>query len=314
MHQENTNWNKHGGYDLSIVIVNYNGGAVLPSCLKAIDSASAGLKVQTIIVDNGSDDRSGLSCCDNLSIRVICLGKNLGFSAANNIGIREAHGRYFLLLNSDCFVQPGLFQMLMSILDENPRAAVVGPRLLNKDGTLQPSCHNFPSPLVFLLEQSMLWRLLQHMPILNTFPLQIAQPHDKAGKVDWVSGSCMLVRPTALHQVGGFDNAFFFYWEEADLCFRLKQEGWDTLFEPAACAVHLGGGSTTQSGMLMLFFTSLYRFYAKHYLRRQFVTVRALVRLMALLKAARYGFSSGFGASREASSKQFHRWVDIAKR
>jgi GT2 family glycosyltransferase len=314
MYQENTNWNNHGGYDLSIVIVNYNGGAVLPSCLKAIDSASAGLKVQTIIVDNGSDDRSCLSCRDNPSIRVICLGKNLGFSAANNIGIREAQGRYYLLLNSDCFVQPGLFQTLMSILDENPRAAVVGPRLLNKDGTLQPSCHNFPSPLVFLLEQSMLWRLLQRMPVLNTSPLQIAQPHDKAGKVDWVLGSCMMVRPTALHQAGGFDNTFFFYWEEADLCFRLKQAGWDTLFEPAACAVHLGGGSTTQSDMLMLFFTSLYRFYAKHYSRRQFITVRALVRLMALLKAARYGFSSGFDASREATSKQFHRWADIAKR
>jgi N-acetylglucosaminyl-diphospho-decaprenol L-rhamnosyltransferase len=315
MSQTNSIVSQHDDYDLSIVIVNHNGRAVLPRCLEAIEHSADGLRIESIVVDNASEDGSPyLPCCLKENVRVVCLDKNLGFAEANNIGIGAARGRYHLLLNTDCFVEPGLFRALIKCLEEHPDTAIVGPRLLNEDGALQPSCHNFPSPLVFFLEQSTLWRLFKYLPSRSgDFP-HIAGKHLKSGEVDWLSGACMLVRPTAFSQVGGFDSRFFFYWEEADLCMRLRQRGWKTRFEPSARAIHLGGGSTKDAAMLLHFFRSLYRFYAKHYSRRQFVVMRAIVRLMSLFKAARLGISTlPDSRSREAKLEQALTWARAAR-
>jgi GT2 family glycosyltransferase len=315
MSQRNSVIPQHDDYDLCVVIVNYNGWAVLPRCLEAIDCSADGLKIEAIVVDNASEDGSPcLPCCLKENVRVVRLSKNVGFAEANNIGVRAAQGKYHLLLNTDCFVEKGLFRALIKCLDEHPDTAVVGPRLLNEDGSLQPSCHNFPSPLVFLLEQSMLWRLFKYLPSRVRELLQIAGKHAKSAEVDWLSGACMLVRPSAFREVGGFDSCFFFYWEEADLCMRLKQQGWKIRFEPSARAIHLGGGSTKNPAMLLHFFRSLYRFYGKHYSRRQFVVMRAIARLMALLKAARLGISTlPGGPSREAKLEQALTWARAAR-
>ena len=315
MSQTNSTISQHNDYDISVVIVNHNGRSVLPRCFEAIERSADGLRIESIVVDNASEDGSPyLPCCLKENVRVVRLDKNIGFGQANNIGVGAARGKYSLLLNTDCFVVPGLFRALIKCLDEHPETAIVGPRLLNEDGSLQPSCHNFPSPLVFLLEQSTLWRVFKYLPSRAGDLLQIAGKHSKSREVDWLSGACMLVRPTAFSEVGGFDSRFFFYWEEADLCMRLKQRGWKTRFEPSAQAIHLGGGSTKDSAMLLHFFRSLYRFYGKHYSRRQFVIMRATMRLMSLLKAARLSVSTLPGShSREAKLEQALTWARAAR-
>lgn len=309
-------------YDLSIIIVNYNGTSVLPRCIAAIQDSGTELDIETIIVDNGSTDGStDLPCCREEGTRLMLLCENLGFGKANNVGAEVAQGRYYLLLNSDCFIEPGLLEALTGCLDSHKRAAVVGPRLLNADGTLQPSCHNFPSPLTFLLEQANLWKPLQRlMPRIGRF-LFIASPHTRHAEVDWLLGACMLVRPAAFRQVGGFDPGFFFYWEEADLCMRLRKRGWRVRFEPAARAMHLGGGSTTGSTTLLQFFNSLYLFYAKHYSAGVFVITHVMVRIMALLKATRLLVSAGRvqygtqGAQRrhQARFEEAQAWLRVAR-
>src|SRR5688500_18204995 len=208
---------------LSIIIVNYNGTAVLPRCLEALARDVPGVPTELIIVDNGSTDGSVDSIPDvGMPSRLILAGRNLGFAAANNLGAKAASGSYLLLVNTDCFVHPGLSGRLLSRLQMEPSAAVVGPRLLNTDGSLTPSCHNFPSPPVFFLEQTSLWRLLRHVPAASA-RLMIAGDHSSQREVDWVSGACMMISREAFESAGGFDERFFFYWEESDLCMRLRK-------------------------------------------------------------------------------------------
>jgi GT2 family glycosyltransferase len=279
-------------YDLSAVIVSYNSAHLLRTCLSALHQATGPFSLETIVVDNGSNDGSLEMLRGELKpTRLVEAGKNLGFSRANNLGVKYARGRYYLLLNTDCFLRPGALERLVTRLEAEPGVGVVGPRLLNADGSLQPSCHNFPGPLVFFLEQSSLWKLIRHVPLLRD-KLFIASRHDRRAQVDWLVGACMLVRAEAIAQVGGFDERFFFYWEETDLCMRLRNHGWKTLFEPSAQAVHLGGGSSINPDLRVRFFRSLYRFYRKHYPPYRLAVAQALVRLMALYKAGRSWIAS----------------------
>ncbi len=275
-------------YDVSVVIVNHNGGRYLADCLGALQGAVGPLDVETIVVDNGSSDGSAdiLRRAESEGLKVVWAGTNLGFGRANNLGVATASGRYYFLLNSDCFLRPGSLERLVRVLGERPDAGIVGPRLLNEDGTLQPSCHNFPVPIVLFLEQSLIWKMLGRLPWLRD-RLLLASPHDREMVVDWLAGACLLVRAQAYQATKGFDEGFFFYWEETDLCLRIKQMGWDVLFEPRAEAVHLGGGSSVDPDLLLYFFKSLYMFYRKHYGPIQLLMARLIIRTMSLVKAVR---------------------------
>ncbi|HUP27449.1 MAG TPA: glycosyltransferase family 2 protein [Chloroflexia bacterium] len=299
------------GVDISAIIVNYNGGRYLAECLQALRAASGGLSVETIIVDNGSTDESvnTLAQAEHAGTTVIQAGRNLGFGRANNLGAAQASGRDYLLLNTDCFLRAGSLEALIAALEGTPGCGIVGPRLLNSDGTLQPSCHNFPSPLVLFIEQSLLWKLLRRLPLINEL-LFIASGHKSKKPVDWLAGACLLVRSELYKALGGFDERFFFYWEEADLCLQVKEQGWTVLFEPGAEAVHLGGGSTTNPNLLVQFFRSLYLFYRKHYSRRQLLAARAVTRVMALFKAARL-LRPKADENRHASLSEAAAWVRV---
>jgi hypothetical protein len=278
--------------------------------------------METIVVDNGSTDGSlDLLRGELRPTRLIEAGKNLGFSRANNLGARYARGRYLLLLNTDCFLRPGSLRVLLDVLDAVPDVGAVGPRLLNSDGSLQPSCHNFPNPLVFFLEQSSLWKPLRRVPFMRE-RISIASSHERPIEVDWLVGACMLLRSEAFAHVGGFDERFFFYWEETDLCMRLRQRGRKVMFEPSAQAVHLGGGSSGSGGsgnpeLQVEFFRSLYRFYGKHYPTYSLAIARAIVRLMALYKAARRGMailSPGLASDQKISATQDAKgWLAAAR-
>jgi GT2 family glycosyltransferase len=186
--------------------------------------------------------------------------------------------------------------------------------VLNADGTLQRTCHNFPSPLVFFLEQTSLWRLAARLPYWRD-RLQLAGDHDRARDADWLLGACLLVRGEAFQQAGGFDESFFFYWEESDLCKRLRNAGWRVVFEPAGEAVHLGGASSKDPVYLVQFFLSLYRFYSKHYSRQQLIITRAIVRLMGLLKAGRSCGKALLAGEQSEAGKAYasaRTWLKVA--
>ncbi len=301
---------------ISVIIVNRDGAHLLPRCLHALSVAAVSLDVEIIVVDNGSTDGS-IDVLDEggWDVLVIRMGSNAGFSRAVNAGVRRARGRHYLLLNTDCFVQPDLLATLLYRLEASPSAAAVGPRLHNLDGSPQPSCHNFPTPLVLLLEQTMLWRWLHRIPVARR-RLLLASNQTRATEVDWLTGACLLVRSDAFRSVGGLDEGFFFYWEEADLCRQLRGNGWTVLFEPAARAIHIGGGSSrAPAETYALFFESLFYFYRKHYSRYNLALARALVLLLALCKACRAGAAYLHGAvdpaGRLAAATELRGWLAV---
>ncbi|MGA7730443.1 MAG: glycosyltransferase family 2 protein [Chloroflexia bacterium] len=301
-------------YEVSAIIVNYNGAELLPRCIEALRRAAVA-PLQIIVVDNGSTDQSSALCARH-NVSLVRLRRNVGFARANNIGIRHAQGKHYLFLNTDCFLKEGAIEALAHRLASNPGVAVVGPRLLNADGTLQRTCHNFPSPLIFFLEQTMLWRLLRYFPGLRD-RVQIASDHAHARPVDWLLGACLLVRGEAFAEARGFDEDFFFYWEEADLCKRLSNLGRQTVFEPAAEGVHLGGASSANPRLLAIFYGSLYRFYRKHFATRQLLVTRALARVIALLKAARLSVLwvtlRARGRKTGAVNQELAAWLEVAR-
>lgn len=274
-------------YDLSAIIVSYNGAAVLPRCMAALYDAAGDLCLQIIVVDNGSTDGSADDVGTSTpSVELVRLDRNYGFSHAMNVGLRQARGRYLLLLNNDCFIKPNLLKVLSATLDADPRIGLVGPQLRNIDGSLQPSCHNDPTPFVLFLEQSTLWGLIRRIPGARDC-LAIASPHMTCRDADWLNGACVVLRRAALDAVGLLNEQYYFYWEETDLCRRLRQSGWRVVFEPAAQAVHIGGASTRATAMLLHYFRSLYLYYALYYSPRQLARARAVVHLLALWKLGR---------------------------
>jgi GT2 family glycosyltransferase len=174
-------------------------------------------------------------------VRLVEQG-NVGMGAGNNAGMRLGSGRYFLLLNSDAWVVGDAVARLARFADEQQEVAVVGPRLLNEDGTLQRSARAFPTLWRLATEYLFLRKLAPRSHALNAF-YEGGFDHDEAREVDWLFGACLLVRRDAADEVGLFDEDFFMFSEETDWCFRFRQAGWGIWFFPGAEVVHLGGAS-----------------------------------------------------------------------
>lgn len=217
---------------ISIIVVTYNTCEITLECLRVAKAALQGLTFEIIVVDNASNDGSVEAIrTSHPEVRIISNQKNFGFGSANNQGMRIATGDLFLLLNSDAFPRPDAVTALCDFLAKNPKAGVVGPRLLNSDGTLQVSCYPFPSP-------SYAW--MENLGLSKGYS---CWPHNTLRRVDFVSGACMLVRRRIFEQIGGFDESFFMYAEEADWQRRICNANWEIFFLPDACVTHLGGAS-----------------------------------------------------------------------
>lgn len=251
---------------LSIVIVSWNTRAFLSRCLQAVRDEVAALPagaVETTVVDNASsDDSVAMVARDHPAVTLIANDRNLGFARACNQAIRVSSGKYVLLLNPDCELQPSALATLIAVLDDNPKVAAAGARLLDSDGGLQQSCSRFPT-----LGRE-LYRLF-HLDRLRPWACYpMAQwPASAARAVDCVQGACMILRAEALQAVGLLDEDYFIYTEEVDLCRRLCAGGWLTYWVPGAVALHHGGRSTAQAEAPM--FLQLYRskvlYFRKHH-------------------------------------------------
>ena len=226
--------------DLSIVIINWNTPALLLQCLDSVYNTKSRFDFEVIVVDNGSSDDSVFLVETRYpAVKLIKNDKNLGFARANNQGLEIGKGRYFLLLNSDTIILPDAIDALIQAADCDPRVGVIGPKLLNMDGSLQKSWASFPSFLSELVGRNFrAWKPVAEIP--DTF------------EVDWIMGACMLVRAETIQDVGKMDEDYFFYSEETDWCFRIKKKNWKIWYLANAQIHHLGGGSTRRGSVIQL--------------------------------------------------------------
>jgi GT2 family glycosyltransferase len=249
--------------------------------------AATAPEAELVVVDNASRDRIGERLrTEAPAARVIDEAENRGYGAACNLGARETSRDFLLFLNSDAVTQPGAVEALVAALDSDPRTAVAGPRLENPDGTLQPSIMRLPTLWRIFCESSGLAFLFGGRAPLRGHSAT-REDYSRAHAVECVKGATLLVRRTAFREVGGFDESFFLYAEESDLCARLRRSGWKILFEPAARVFHRGGSSGGDAlfGQLN---DSLASYVARHQGKLAGAAARLVLKAGA---AARYAFS-----------------------
>jgi N-acetylglucosaminyl-diphospho-decaprenol L-rhamnosyltransferase len=217
---------------VSVVVVTYN---ALPLLERSLESVQG---YETVVVDHGSTDGTVELARERFPDAKLIEQENLGFGAGMNTGMRAASGDYFLLLNADAWVVNDAVERLVAFAEDHPDAAVVGPKLLNPDGTLQRSVRGFPTTWRIATEYLFLRKVAPRSRALNAF-YGAGFDHESVREAEFLGGACLLVRREAFEQVGGFDEAFFMMSEEVDWCYRFREAGWKVFFYPGAEVVHV---------------------------------------------------------------------------
>lgn len=221
---------------VAVVVVTYDALPWIEQCLASVRG------VQTVVVDNGSRDGTVAFVRERFPETWVIETENRGLGAGWNIGLRETESRYALLLNADAWLVGDALARLVEFADTRPRAAIVGPRLLNPDGTLQRSVRGFPTLWRLATEYFFLRKLAPRSSVLNAFYAG-GFDHDVVREAEVVMGACLLVRREAVEEVGFLDEDFFLFSEETDWCFRFGKAGWDVVFFPGAECVHVRGAA-----------------------------------------------------------------------
>jgi len=302
--------------DITVVIVSWNTREHLARCLDALDGAAPGLRIETIVVDNGSTDGSQAMVASKFpGARLIQSPDNVGFGRAANIGAAAGSGRAVLMLNSDCELSSGALAVLLDALDADPALGAVFARLTNADGTLQPSVNDaLPTPWSHagdVLFASSLRYALYRAPALKRIVLRhTTRRHAAAHDVAWGGAACVLLRRKAFEAVDGFDERFFMYMEDVDLCARLTAAGFRLRYVPEAVAVHHWGASTAKSPGRMLRHAYLSRiaYFDTHFpgwgggVAGALAALELAVRTATLSAAARLTGSASLAARAQASA------------
>lgn len=260
--------------DLSIVILNWNARDYLRACLRSLEGYQPQISLETIVVDNQStlDDSAEMVRREFPGVVLIENGQNSGFSAGNNIGWKRASGRHVLFLNPDTIVEHGALETLVAKLDSDTKIGVVGPRMTYPDGELQFSARAFPSFGAGLFRNSFLGRLFPNNPWSRAY-LQTDLSRNEDQDVDWVSGSALCGSRVALNAVcqqnGPWDEDYFMYCEDIDLCFRLHEKKWRCVYVPEATIQHHIGKSSdlAQAKSIRRHHAAMWQFYQKHYMK-----------------------------------------------
>ena len=245
---------------VDVVVVNYNAARFLDACLSSIENTEQPtvqpLVNRILVVDNASTDESQRIADKHPNVEWLSTGANLGFGRAANRGVAATNAPYILILNPDTEIDPKAIAVMAEVLNENERVAVVGPQVLNADGTRYPSARSFPN-LIDAAGHAFIGLITPN----NPWSRRYLNP----GKIDWVSGTAMLLRRTAFDAVGGFDEDYFMYVEDVDLCWRLRKQGkqqWSVAMADEALVTHHIGGSSEQrpTRMIVAHHRSLLRF------------------------------------------------------
>lgn len=254
--------------DLSVVIVNTNTRDFLLTCLRSLIPELRGLQAEVFVVDNASNDGSLAAVREAFpTVVTIANEANLGFARANNVAFRRATGDDVMILNPDAEVRPGTIATLRRALHSLPQAVGVGPKVIRPDGRLDLACRRtFPSPAVAFNRLTGLSKLFPGSRRLARYNLTYIDA-DAPGEMDCGTGAAMMFTRDALAAVGYFDERFFMYGDDLDLCYRLKQRGGKIYYVPEAVVVHFKGATSRQRPRAMLreFHRSMWLFYRKHY-------------------------------------------------
>lgn len=233
---------------ISVIIVNYKVPEYLRETVRSILQAEQCENTEIIIVDNASGDHSHRLISDEFpSINWIQLKHNIGFGKACNVGVQNARGEFVLLLNPDTMISKNTLSAALSFMDSHPEAGLMGPKILSPDGTLQASCkRGFPTPAVTFYHFSGLSKMFPHSRRFGRYNLTFLDP-DTSGEVDAVSGSFMFLRRNLFIEIGGFDERFFLYGEDLDLCYRIREKGHSIWYHPETQIIHRKGKSSAKS-------------------------------------------------------------------
>lgn len=252
---------------LSIVIICWNDWKVIENCLSSIFNGTKETEFEVIVSDNGSTDGSVEKIRTQFpAVRIVENRSNLGFSKGNNAGIREATGDYVLILNPDTIVHPGSLDRWIRFADQHPEAGAFGCKVLNPDGTFQGTARPFPTVRRALISALGL-RPLGYLGRAFLSDKYVGWNGDTEREIDWQSGCCVMVRGDLLKKIGGFDEQFFYHYEEVDVCHRVWDSGQTIRFTPEVTITHLGGQSVGRFPVRFALETNrnCYRYFYKHF-------------------------------------------------
>ncbi|MCH8312743.1 MAG: glycosyltransferase family 2 protein [Nitrospinae bacterium] len=272
--------------DLSILIVNYKNSATLPDCLDSVYKTTRGLEFEVIVVDNGSGD-GGLKTVQEKfpKIRLIKNNANRGFAKANNQAVEVSKGKALLFLNPDTLLTENATQAMIAQLKPGSQTGAVGPKVLNPDGSLQYSCRTFPTVWTGLFNRySLISRLFPNNKYTTRY-LMTDYDHKESRVVDWVSGCCMMVPKSVFKKIGGFDEKYFLFNEDVDLCHTLKHHGYKTLYFPEAKIYHDITSSNSKVPQQIILKRHLGM---SHYIEKHFIGNPILGFLIHAMIAVRY--------------------------
>jgi GT2 family glycosyltransferase len=292
---------------LSITICSWNTRDDLRACLASLEAARGEAEFEVIVVDNNSNDASADMVANEFPwVRLERLYQNLGFAGGHNHAIKLRHAAHAFPLNSDTIVHPGAIRKVIDFAIAHPEYGIIGPKLLNPDGSLQFSCRRFPNPMAALFRNTPIGKLFPNNRFTREYLMQDLD-HSRETEVDWVSGAAFLVRKEVIDQVGLFDEAYFMFCEDVDWCWRTWHAGFKVVYYPEAVITHAIGRSTDKAPNRMIgrFHRSMLRFYTKNMLPKNFV----LWRPFAWIGAA---FAIGLRASIFITKNKidiFKRWL-----
>ncbi len=254
--------------ELSIIIVNYNVKEFLQNLLKSIQKATQDISYEIILVDNASDDGSVEVIKEKYpNVQLIENKENVGFGKANNQGMKNAKGKYFVLINPDTIVKEDTFKKMIEFFEENPSTGMAGCKVLNPDGTLQLACRRgFPGPWTSFTKIVGLSKLFPKSRVFARYNLTYLNENETY-KVDAISGAFMMLKREVFEKIGGFDPEFFMYGEDLDLCYRTKKSGYDVYYVHSTEIIHYKGESTKRSSIdeTKMFYDAMHLFVRKHF-------------------------------------------------
>jgi len=290
---------------LSILILCWNDQKLIQDCLRSIFATTHRTDFEVVVSDNGSEDGSVAFVRTSYPlVRVVENGANLGFAKGNNTGIRVCQGEYILILNPDTIIHEGALDRWIEFADRHPKAGAFGCRVLNPDGTYQESSRRFPTIWRYLIAALCL-RPLAYLSTAFVSDTYTGWHGDTQREIDWQSGCCILFRGPLLKALDGFDERFFYHFEEVDLCLRVHQAGYSILFTPEASITHLGGQSVKRFPIRFELekYRNRYRYFYKHFGTRGAKQCRRVALLWISLRRWGYGLLALFRSSEQLRNR-----------
>lgn len=254
--------------DISIIILNYKTKGLVKNCIRSIqDSDMPYLNYEIIVVDNNSGDNIKEVLEQNFyGIRFIQAGQNLGMGAGNNLGIKNAQGKYVAIINPDIMVTGDSFKKLYYFMESNPKIGLAGPKLINPDGSLQYTCCRFPTFGIPIYRRTPLNRLTAIQRKIDLYLTKDCN-YEQIRKTDWIFGACLFIRREILDKVGLFDERFFLGFEDTDLCKRIWQGGYEVWYYPQSALIHYPHRFSGESNWLTGVFNKNVRIHIRSWVR-----------------------------------------------